>query len=147
MSIRRAVEAQVKFTLDEYIPSPADGYTHQVVESLRLEDRPLPAVIIVAGTSTPALDSLPDSLGNFKIPMTVIVMSSLDETTVDKHSELSNLISRIMRMPTSRFENRVEGLHIYDITQGTIGQENEGRRMIAVLNFDMVVNYMPEAPL
>jgi hypothetical protein len=147
MSIRRAIEAHVKLVLDPYVPNPANGWAHQVVESLRLADRPMPAVVILAGAAAPAMPEFPDSLGNFKVPITVMVISSIDDTTVDVHSELAHQVSRILQSPTNRGRSKIQGLYIYDTFPGTIGQDNEGRRMISVLNFDSVVNYVPETPI
>ena len=147
MSIRRAVEAHIKLVLDPYVPNTGNQWPHQVVESLRLEDRPMPAVIIVAGSASPAFPDLPSSYGNFNIPVTVIVMSSIDETTVDKHSELAHQIARILQNETNRHNSKIQGLRFYDIIAGAVGQENQGRRMVTVLNFDGIVNYMPETPI
>ncbi len=147
MSIRRAIEAHVKLVLTPYVPSVPNGWTHQVVESLRLEDRPMPSVIIIAGAAQPAMPEFPDSFGNFKVPITVMVISSIDDTTVDRHSELAHQVSRVLQSPANRGVSRIQGLYFYDTFPGAIGQDNEGRRMISVLNFDSVVNYMPEQPI
>lgn len=141
MSIRRAVEAHVKAVLDPY--KTENGYPHVIVESLRNEDRPMPAVIIMAGAAEPAFDNLPQSLGNWNLPITVLVMSSIDDTTIDQHTELVNLISDVMVLPSSRHKSTIEGLYFYEISQGRIGHENQGRKMTAVINFTATVNYKP----
>jgi hypothetical protein len=147
MSIRRAVEAHVKKVLDPYVPSVPNGWPHQVVESLRLEDRPMPAIIIVAGAAQLALDEFPDAYGNYRVPITVMVMSSIDDTTVDVHSELAHQVGRILQMPTSRGQSTIQGLYLYDIIPGSTGLDKEGRKLMSVLNYDSVVNYMPQQPL
>lgn len=147
MSIRRAVEAHIKLVLDPYVPSVPNGWSHQVVESLRIEDRPMPSVVVVAGSAAPAFSNLVDSLGNYNIPITVIVMSSIDDTTVDKHSELAHQVTRILQNSTNRRMSKVRGLVFYDIIAGSVGQENQGRRMVTVLNFEAIVNYVPEQPI
>lgn len=147
MSIRRAVEAHIKRVIDPYVPNPTNGWTHVVVESLRLEDRPMPGVVVMAGAASPAFGNLVDSFGNYNIPVTVVVMSSIDDTTVDKHSELSHQVSRLLQSPTHRRVSKIQGLIFYDIVAGSIGQENQGRRMVTVMNFDAIVNYMPETPI
>jgi hypothetical protein len=144
MSIRRAVEAHFKWTLDPYVPDIAKGWGHQVVESLRLEDRPLPAVIITSSAAQPIFEEFPQAHGNWKVPVSVVVMSSLDETTVDVHSELAYFINRVFKNENNRTKSKVQGMKLYDIQTSTTGQENDGRRMVNVLNYDVLVNYMPE---
>jgi hypothetical protein len=144
MSIRRAIEAQFKWTLDPFFQNG----THQVVESLRTEDRPFPAIVIVAGQATTALPEQPDNYGNYKIAVSVIVMSSYDETSVNTHTSIVYQITNIFRNIQSRRKARVKGLHIYDISPGAVGEAHEGRKLSSVLNFDATVNYAPiaEAP-
>ena len=147
MSIRRAVEAHIKWSLDPYVPNLTKGWSHQVVESLRLEGRPMPAVIITSAAATPIFQEFANTYGNWKVPVSVVVMSSLDETTVDVHSELAYFINRVIKNNDVRTKSKVQGMKLYDIQTSTTGQENDGRRMVNVLNFDVLVNYMPEAPL
>lgn len=141
MSIRRAVEAHAKIVIQPH--KVARAFPHTIVESLRSDDRPLPAVIIMAGSASPAFENLPDSLGNWNLPITILVMSSIDDTTVDQHTELANLISDIMVLPASRKDSTIQGLHFYEISQGPIGHENNGRKMTAVINLTATVNYKP----
>jgi uncharacterized protein (DUF2164 family) len=107
----------------------------------------MPGVVVMAGAASPAFGNLVDSFGNYNIPVTVVVMSSIDDTTVDKHSELSHQVSRLLQSPTHRRVSKIQGLIFYDIVAGSIGQENQGRRMVTVMNFDAIVNYMPETPI
>jgi len=147
MSIRRAIEAHVKLVLDPYVPSVPNGWTHVVVESLRIADRPMPGVVIMAGVASPAFNDLPDSMGNYTLPITVAVMSSIDDTTVDKHSELAHQVGRILQSPASRKNSKIQGLRFYNIIPTNVGQENQGRRMVTVLNYEAIVNYVPETPI
>lgn len=139
MSIRRAIEAQFKWTLDPFFQNGS----HQVVESLRTEDRPFPAIIIVAGQATSAIPDQPDNLGNYKITVSVIVMSSYDETSVNAHTSIVYQVTNIFRNIESRRKSRVKGLHIYDLNPGSVGEAHEGRKLSSVLNFDAMVNYAP----
>ena len=139
MSIRRAIEAQFKWTLDPFFQNGS----HQVVESLRTEDRPFPAIIIVAGQANSAIPEQPDNLGNYKIQVSVIVLSSYDETTVNAHTSIVYDITNIFRNIESRRKSRVKGLHIYDLMPGSVGEALEGRKLSSVLNFDAMVNYAP----
>jgi hypothetical protein len=139
MSIRRAIEAHVKLSTEAY----KGTFPHTFVESLQKADRPLPGVIVMAGAADPALDNQPDSLSNWNVPVTILVMSSIDDTTVDQHSELVNTISNVMSLPSSRRQSKIQGLYIYNIAQSNIAHENQGRRMTAVMNFTATVNYKP----
>jgi hypothetical protein len=143
MSLRRATEAHIKWALD---PSFV-GQPHQVIESQRLEDRPIPCIVIVAGAGNPALPELPSSVNNWNVPITVIVMSSIDEQTVDQHNNVVYTVQQILFKPTVRYHSNVQGLYVYDVINGSQGQQNEGRKLITVLNYELVVNYSPEAPL
>lgn len=147
MSIRRAIEAHIKLTLDPYVPSVPNGWAHQVVESLRLDDRPFPSVVIVAGAASPALEEFPDPQGNYRVPITVMTISSIDDTTVDAHSELGHQIGRILASNDARGKSKIDGLYLYDIIPGSTGLDKEGRKMMTVLNYDSIVNYMPQTPL
>ena len=141
MSIRRAIEANFKWTLDPHFQNGS----HQIVESLRTEDRPFPAIVIVAGQAVSAIPEQPDNLGNYKISVSVIVMSSYDETTVNAHTSIVYEITNIFRNIPNRRKSRVKGLHIYDISPGPVGEAHEGRKLSSVLNFDAMVNYAPIA--
>ena len=145
MSIRRAVEGHLKLVLDKTYPSQT--YPHPVVESLRLVERPNPAIIIVAGSATSALPEQPDTYGNWRVPITITVMSPFDDFTVDQQSELAHQIGRIVQSPAARHRSTIQGLYVYDITPSNVGIDNDGRRMISVLNFEALVNYIPEAPI
>ena len=139
MSIRRAIEAHFKWTIDPIVGS----CKHEVVESLRTERKPFPAIVVVAGAANSALPEQPDNYGNLRIPMTVVVISSYDETTVNEHTGLVYAITNIFRNIEHRRRSKVVGLHIYDIFPGSVGESHEGRKLTSVLNFDALVNYAP----
>ena len=143
MSLRRAVESHIKFCLDPYFTNSK----YQVVESLRLKDRPLPSIVIVAGAGKPALPELPASYDNWSVPVTGVVNSSIDDTTVDQHNEVSYTLGQVLATKACRFHSTVQGLYVYDIIRGSQGQENEGRKMIAVHNYEAMVNYSPTPSL
>jgi hypothetical protein len=143
MSIRRAVEAHIKFCLDPSFPSTT--YAYPVVESLRLADRPIPAIIITAGSAGVAFPEQPDQLGNWKVPVTVVILSNLDATTVDVHSEVGYQVQRILEADSCRRHSKVQGLYVYELSTAPVGQSNEGRRMVTVLNYEAMVNYSPES--
>jgi hypothetical protein len=74
-------------------------------------------------------------------------MSSIDETTVDEHTEVVYLIGQVLSKSATRHQSKVMGLYVYDIIKGSTGEENEGRKMISVINCDTLVNYSPTPSL
>jgi hypothetical protein len=141
MSLRRAVEWHFKTALTDALATQYP--TFQVVESLRQEERPMPCVLIVAGEGQPALQDLPDSAFNYFVDVTVLVMSSIDKDTVDNHSEVGYEIKKAMRLPINRKGYRIQGLYVYDIEEGSIGDDTSERQMGTGINFRMVCHYYP----
>lgn len=144
MSIRRAVEWHFKTALAEALATQFP--TFQVVESLRQEERPIPCVLIVAGDAEPALGDLPDSVFNYFVNTTVLVMSSIDKDTVNNHSDVGYAIKKAMRLPINRKGYRIQGLYVYDIEEGSVGEDNADRQMGTGINFRMVCHYDPDSP-
>lgn len=142
-SLRRAVEAHIKWCLDPFFANTK----HQIVESMRLEDRNVNTVVVVGGAARPAFPELPTSEGNWNVPITVMLMSSIDDTTVDSHNEMSHTISNALARSDARHKSKVQGLVVYDVIQGSMGEENEGRKFITVHNYEVLVNYQPTPPL
>lgn len=142
MSLRRSIEYHFKQCIESYIGTNYPTFT--VIESLRQEERPVPCVLIVAGSAEPAFTSdLADSERNFTVPVSVLVMSSVDKDTVDNHSDVAIEVWECMRNRTNRKTSRVIGLHLYDIEDGSQGEDNEGRQMGSGLNFRVVCHYDP----
>ena len=141
MSLRRAVEWHFKTALTDALATQFP--TFQVVESLRQEERPMPCVLIVAGEGQPALQDLPDSAFNYFVDVTVLVMSSIDKDTVDNHSEVGYEIKKAMRLPINRKGYRIEGLYVYQVEEGSIGDDTSERQMGTGINFRMVCHYYP----
>lgn len=142
MSIRRAVEYHIKWCIEEEIKQDFPDF--EVVESLRQEERPLPCVIITAGEAEPLFSDLPDSLNNYAVTASALVMSNVHKDTVDNHSEVAYRIRKKMSEVFSRKASRVLGLYIYDIEQGGIGEDNDGNQMGTGLNFRVLCHYDPE---
>ena len=143
MSLRRAVEAHIKWCLDPHFTNTK----HQVFESLRLADKPMPSIVVISGVGSPAMPEFPDSLDNWKVPVTIVVMSSIDESTVEEHSDIVYLIGQVLAKDSARHKSKVQGLYVYDIVKGSTGEENEGRKMVTVVNCDTLVNYAPTPAL
>ena len=107
----------------------------------------MPSIVVMSGVGSPALPELPDSFDNWKVPVTIIVMSSIDESTVDEHSDIVYLIGQVLAKLSARHKSKVQGLFVYDIVKGSTGEENEGRKMITVVNCETLVNYAPTPAL
>lgn len=142
MSIRRAVEYHIKECLTRGLATDFPNYG--VVESLRQEERPMPCIIIIAGGGDPALPNLPDSYMNYTVGVTIMIMASVDKETVDGISEVAHTIQGIMRERVTRKESWVQGLYLYEIEGGGVGEENEGRDMGIGLNYTVLCNYDPD---
>lgn len=142
MSIRRAVEYHLKWCIEEEIKQDFPDF--EVVESLRQEERPLPVVLITAGEAEPMLGDQPDSLGNYSVSVSALVLSNVHKDTVDNHSEVAHRIRRKMSEVFSRKASRVMGLYLYEIEQGGIGEDNDGHQMGTGINFRVLCNYQPE---
>jgi hypothetical protein len=143
MSIRRAVEWHFKQVITEALAT--DYPTLQVVESLRQEERPIPAVVILAGQAEPMLPDQPISERNFAVSVSVVYLSSVDKDTVNLHADVGDAIQEVMRLRSSRKISRIKNLHLYDIEDGAIGEENDGRQMGTGLNFKVLCHYDPTA--
>ena len=143
MSIRRAVEYHIKWCIEEEIATDFPDF--EVVESLRQEERPLPAIIVTAGAAAPLFSDLPDSLGNYAVSASALVLSNVHKDTVDNHSEVAYRIRKKMAEVFSRKASRVMGLYLYEIEQGGIGEDNDGNQMGTGINFRVLCNYNPEA--
>ena len=144
MSLRRSIEYHFKECLTPYLL--ADHPTFTVIESLRQEERPVPCILVVAGQAEPAFASdLPDSGMNWMVNVSVLVMSTVDKDTVDNHSDVAIAAWSCMRLRDNRKRSRILGLHLYEIEDGSQGEDNEGRQMGSGLNFKVVCNYDPTA--
>lgn len=144
MSIRRAVEWHFKEVLTSALS--ADFPTYQVIESLRQEERPIPSVIIIAGEAQPMLPDQPNSERNYAVEVSVLVMSSVDKETVDNHSEVAYAINEAMRLRSNRKISRIAKLYLYEIEDGSVGEDNAGREMGTGTNYRVLCNYDPTLP-
>ena len=141
MSIRRAVEWHFKEVISDAL---ATAYpTLPVVESLRQEERPVPSVVILAGQAEPMLPDQPISERNFSVTVSVVYLSSVDKETVDNHSDVGVAIQEVMRLRSSRKISRIQNLHLYEIEDGAVGEENDNRQMGTGLNYRVLCHYDP----
>lgn len=141
MSVRRAVEWHFKQVLTEELATRFP--TVAIVESLRQQERPIPSIVIMAGQAEPMLADQPISERNFSVTVSVVLLSSVDKDTVDNHSEIGVAIQEAMRLRSSRKISRIQNLHLYEIEDGEVGEENDGRQMGTGLNYRVLCNYDP----
>ena len=80
MSVKRALEFNFKVRLNEVF----EGTKYAVTESARLERRELPCIIINAQDSV-AFEEHPDVQNNFDVNVEILILSNIDETTIDEH--------------------------------------------------------------
>lgn len=139
MSIRIALEQHIKNRLDEVLKDSK----YQVLESLRNKERPIPCVIIASGIANPAFN-LGDLSGNYNCPLSVIVLSSIDKTSIDEHNNVVQIIIEKMRSYETRRVSTIKNLHLYQIDSQTIAQDNADRKMGVVLEYNCVLNYQTE---
>lgn len=144
MSIRRAVEWHFKQVLTEELATPFPNVA--IVESLRQEERPIPSIVIMAGQAEPMLSDQPISERNFIVTVSIVYLSSVDKETVDVHSEVGVAIQEAMRLRSSRKISRIRNLHLYEIEDGAVGEENDGRQMGTGLNYRVLCHYDPTVP-
>ena len=139
MSIRRAVEYNIKVRLDPYF----QGSKYQVVESLRQAERPVPGILIISGEATPAYD-VGDYTGNYKVEFNVIIFSSVDKQTVDEHNNVVQTIIGALRDPAVRSTSVIQGLYLYAIHTEGIIEDNQDRKMGVIISYQAIVNYAPD---
>ena len=140
MSIRIALEQHIKNRLDEVLKDSK----YQVLESLRNKERPIPCVIVVSGVASPAFN-LSDLSGNYNCPLSIVVLSSIDKTTIDEHNNVVQAIIEKMRSHDTRRVSTVNNLHLYQIDSQTIAQDNSDRKMGVLLDYACVINYQTES--
>ena len=141
MSIRRAVEYNMKTRIERYLVNTK----FPVIESQRQEERPIPCVLIVAGDATPAFNTS-EYTGNYEIPFNVVIISSLDKTTVDEHDNVVQTVLAVMRDKDTRTKSVIKDLYLYGVHHNSSSEDNGDRRMGMILNYTAVVNYSPDLP-
>ena len=120
-----------------------ENSVYQVIESMRQEERPIPAILVVAGDAMPAFD-VGELTGNYTIPFNVVVMTSADDGSVDEHSNVVQAVSAKLREPVARSTSVIQNLYIYAIHGDGIVEDNQERRFGTLLSYTAVVNYAPD---
>jgi hypothetical protein len=133
------MEYDIKVKLEQYFLNT----NFKVIESQRQEERPIPCILIVAGDATPAFDTA-EYTGNYQIPINVVVLSSLDDMTVEEHDNAVQQCIAILRDSVNRNNGLIKGLHYYGLHFGGMSEDNENRRMGMMLSYSAVVNYAPD---
>jgi len=139
MSIRIALEQHIKNRLDEILA----GSKYEVIESLRNKERPIPSVVVVAGMATPCF-GLSDITGNYTMPLSVIILSSIDKNSIDEHNNVVQSVIEKMRTHETRRVSTVKNLHLYQIDTQSIAQDNAERKMGVAIDYECVINYITE---
>lgn len=141
MSVRRAVELNFKSRIETAVANSK----YKVLESLSSEERPKTYILVMAGMGRNPFSTLPESFGNYEVDLSIIVHSSIDTDTVDEHNNATEMVQQVMAALESRGQSVVQGLYIYDVRKGNVGQENDypNRKMGSGLNYTVVVNYIP----
>jgi hypothetical protein len=139
MSIRRVVELNFKSHLDRAFL----GSKYKVLEGVSSEDRPNPCIIVFAGEGVPAFSEQGDSLGNYFVEFSVLVVSSIDVETVDEHNDATEMVINVMKQRETRKVGLVDGLFVYDVVQLSVGEANdpENRKMGSGINYKATVCY------
>lgn len=142
MSIRRAVELNFKNKIEAVLA----GSRYTVLESVRNEDRPMPYVLVMAGTATNPFEGMAAADGNYMVEMSVVVMTNIDTGSIDEHNDVCQKVGRLMADKTVRRESSVDGLYLYDVIKTSAGEANQDRKMGYGMNFKVVANYTPLTP-
>ena len=138
MSVKRAIEYNFKVRLDEVF----QGSNINIVESVRLEERILPCIIINGGDASLAVDH-PDSMTNFEITFDLLVLTNIDEMTVNEHKEIVDKCLRKMNEKDTRRVSRIKFLHLYEVFFGNTIEEYSDRKMATAITYKAVCNYSP----
>jgi hypothetical protein len=138
MSVKRALEYNFKVRLDEVF----QGSNINIFESTRLEERILPCVIINAGDANLAVDH-PEAMNNFEITFDLLVLTNIDDMTVNQHKDIVDKCLRRMNERDARKESRIQYLHLYDTYFSNTVEEYAERKMATSITYKTVCNYSP----
>lgn len=143
MNVRRAVE----LNFIQRLQSALVGTDYPVVESKELtEERPKPVVICIAGDATNPFSDLTQSVGNYNVPFTVMVLTSKDSDRADAAEMHTEVVTRLEAAMASRDARKVSiqpYLHLYDAVKGEVSDGDEGRNLGTALTYTVVCNYLP----
>lgn len=136
MSIRRAVEFNIKTRLESLF----ENSKYKVIESLRQSERPIPAIVIVAGDAKSIIDGQ-EWTQNYEVPVKILVLSSVDDDTIDDHNYVIQSIINKMNEQETRTKSLVKNLYLYNIHLQAVGEDNGDRKIGTVIDYSVVCNF------
>lgn len=138
MSVKRAIEYNFKTRLDEVF----HGSNINITESVRLEERILPCIIVNGGDATLAVDH-PDAMTNFEITFDLLILTNFDEMTVNEHKDIVDKCLRKMNERDTRMVSVIQYLYLYNTYFGNTIEEYADRKMATSITYKCVCNYSP----
>ena len=138
MSERRALEYCFKFKLDEAFA----GSEYSIVESNRLEERPLPVIVIIAADARQAVDH-PDAMDNFITTIDLVIISEFDEQTINGHTDTTDKCLRTILKKDNRLKSNIKYLSLYDVTYLNQNTEREARKIMTNITIEAKFHYNP----
>ena len=138
MSVKRAVEYNFKVRLDEEF----ENSNIKVVESTRLEERILPCIIVNGGDSTLAVDH-PESMTNYEVKLDLLILTNIDEMTVNEHKDILDKCLRKMNEKETRKLSRIQYLYLYETFFENTIEEYSERKMATSITYKVICNYNP----
>lgn len=138
MSVKRAIEYNFKARLDEVFQNS----NIKVTESVRLEERILPCIIINGGDASLAVEH-PESMTNFEIKFDLLVLTNFDEMTVDEHKEVVDKCLRKMNEKDTRRKSVIQYLYLYNTFFENTIEEYADRKLATAITYKAVCNYSP----
>ena len=136
MSVKRALEFNFKVRLDEVF----EGSRYAVTESARLERRELPCIIINAMDAV-AFEDHPANQNNFDVNVEILVLSNIDETTVDEHLNVVDKCLEKMAEKEVSTRSRIKYLTLYGTYFVNTIEEYEDRKIGTSINYKIHCNY------
>jgi hypothetical protein len=138
MSVKRALEYNFKVRLDEVFQNS----NVNIFESTRLEERILPCIIINGGDATLAVEH-PDAMTNFEITFDILVLTNIDDMTVNEHKDIVDKCLRKINERDSRKKSVIQHLHLYDTFFSNTIEEYAERKLATSITYKCVCNYSP----
>lgn len=136
MSVKRALEYNFKVRLEESFQAS----NINIFESTRLEERILPCIIINGGDANLAIDH-PDAMTNFEITFDILVLTNIDEMTVNEHKDIVDKCLRKMNEREARKVSRIKFLYLYDTFFSNTIEEYAERKLATSITYKCVCHY------
>lgn len=138
MSVKRALEYNFKVRLEEVF----QGSNINIFESTRLEERLLPCIIINGGDAALAVEH-PDAMTNFDVTFDILVLTNIDDMTVNEHKDIVDKCLRKMNEKETRKISKINYLYLYDTFFVNTIEEYAERKLATSITYKSVCNYNP----